>query len=309
MALVQTPLLVNGAIHPAQSWRLMIRDLARGNEGVGSGGDLKVTALPVAGTRVRIGDGSCIVQGRTSPWQGHYSAYNIGAYDVDIASTGSSARSDLVCVEVLDPEYGGGRNPAIDPTVQFTVVSNVANTATTPPPGMSAIALARIDLPAGTAAVTADMVRDVRAMANPRRERRLLPLVGFPYDPISDTGGVWQNWPNNAQWQLAVPRWATSVNLVTTLAGLRLSGGNVFADMRHSLGAMVGVSAQIDDDGGTGFRRAQHVIVDVLPVPEEIRGTTQPLRLQTAVYPDPGAVDTNSATSVILDVEWVEGLL
>ncbi|MER7707248.1 hypothetical protein ABTX81_30645 [Kitasatospora sp. NPDC097605] len=309
MALAKTPLMVNGATHPAQTFRLMIRDLAQGNEGVGGGGDLKVSALGVPGAQVQVAAGSGIAKGRMDTWQGHYSFYNTAVANVPVAPTGSTARSDMLCVRVLDPEYEGGRNPATDATVEFQVASNVGSAATVPPAGWTAIPLARFDMPAGTSVITAGMVKDLRSIANPRRERRLMPHVGFPYDPIVDTGGAWVNWPAAALWQLAVPSWATTANLVTTLAGLRLSGGNVFAEMRHVLGTTVGASAQIDDDGGAGFRRAHQIIADVLDIPQAMRGTTQNLKLQTLVYPDPGTIDTNGATAAVLDIEWVEGLL
>lgn len=309
MAMVKTPLMINGATHPAQTIRLMVRDLSQGNEGITAGLDMKVSALTVPGSKVQVASGSGIARGRMDPWQGHYTFHNIGSALVDIAPTGSTPRSDMVCVRVLDPEYEGGRNPATDATVEFQVASNVESTDTMPPAGWTAIPLARIDIPPATSVINADMVKDLRFLANARRQRLLLPHVGFPYEPIGDTSEAWLDWPSTAVWSLAVPPWATSVNVVTTMAGLRLSVGNVYAEMRHVLGATVGAAAQIDDDGGAGFRRAHHVIADVLPVPPEMRGTTQPLKLQTVVYPDPGVIDTNAGTSAILDIEFVEGLL
>ncbi|MFD4397196.1 hypothetical protein [Kitasatospora sp. NPDC058478] len=311
MTMVKTPLMINGATHSAQSFRLMIRDLARNSEGITAGGDFKVGALAVPGAQVQVGDGSCIIRGRANIWQGHYDAYNIGITNVPIAPTGSTARSDMVCVRVLDPEYEGGRNPATDATVEFQVASNVGAAATTPPAGWTAIPLARIDMPAGTSVITQAMITDLRSLANPRRDRKLMPIVGFPYDPINkSSGGGFKDWPAAARWQINIPAWATTANMMTTVAGLRLSGGNVFGDMRHVLGGSAGAAAQIDDDGGSGWRRANHIVVDVLTVPAAMRGTTQLLRLQTAIYePDPGTVDTNAATAAILDIEFVEGLL
>ncbi|MFJ2780296.1 hypothetical protein [Kitasatospora sp. NPDC087315] len=309
MALVKTPLMINGATHPAQSFRLMIRDLARGNEGVTAGGDLKVSSLTVPGTKVRIADGSGIAKGRTSTWQGHYTFYNIGSFDVDIAPTGSTARSDMVCVRVLDPEFEGGLNPATDATVEFAVASNVVSSATRPPAGWTALPLARIDMPPGTSVITSDMVKDLRFLANPRRERRMYPLVGQPYDPIAYTNDTWKDWPSSGRWQLDIPSWAVTAILSTTMSGLRLVGGNFFADLRHMLNTTAGANSQIDDDGGTGWRRANHMIGDVMAIPADIRGTTQTLKIQTQVHPDPGTIDTNGATRLFLDIEWVEGLL
>ncbi|MFI8085927.1 hypothetical protein ACIF6L_34695 [Kitasatospora sp. NPDC086009] len=307
--LAKTPLMINGASHPAQSFRLMIRDLAQGAEGVTSGGDLKVRALTVPGSKVQVGDGSGIAKGRMDPWQGHYSFYNIGTFNVDIAPTGSSPRSDMVCVRILDPEYEGGRDPMNDATVEFAVAPNVGDSATMPPAGWTGIPLARVDMPPGTSVITADMVKDLRFMANPRRDRRVFPKIGAPYDPIAYTDDTWQDWPSAAIWQLTIPPWAVKAIVRTNLSGLRVSGGSVFADLRHLLASTAGADSQIDDDGGTGFRRMNHEIGDELVIPEELRGTTQTLKIQTRVHNDPGTLDTNSATRLFLDVEWQEGLL
>lgn len=53
MALFPVPILVNGATHSAQQFRMMVRDLVSGAEGITQGTDLKVTQLstPVPASR------------------------------------------------------------------------------------------------------------------------------------------------------------------------------------------------------------------------------------------------------------------
>ena len=105
MALFPRPLLTNGATHSAQQFRMMVRDLANGAEGITQGDDLKVTQRSTPGGGVTVGDGSAVVRGRANTFQGHYSACNIGAVNVDLAATGSGAgRSDMVILRVEDPE-------------------------------------------------------------------------------------------------------------------------------------------------------------------------------------------------------------
>ncbi len=69
MTLAQAPLLVDGATHSAQTFRMMIRDLSRGGEGITEAADLKVTPLPVPGAGVQIADGSAVIRGQANAWQ------------------------------------------------------------------------------------------------------------------------------------------------------------------------------------------------------------------------------------------------
>ena len=105
MTLYPRPILTNGATHSAEQFRMLVRDLARGAEGVTEGDDLKVTQRGTPGAGVTISDGSGVVKGRISTFQGHYSVCNQGSDDLDIAATGGSVRSDMVILRVEDPEY------------------------------------------------------------------------------------------------------------------------------------------------------------------------------------------------------------
>ncbi|MFF4409794.1 hypothetical protein [Streptomyces sp. NPDC001404] len=310
MTLAQAPLLTNGASHSAQSFRMMIRDLCRGSEGITEGDDLQVAPLTVPAGAVQIGDGSGVIRGRAAPWQGHYTAYNIGSSQVPIAPTGAAPRSDLVCLRVQDPEYEGNRNPATDPVVFFDVIPGVPGGTRSVPPGYSAIALARVDLPANTGTVTAAMINDLRRIANPRRQRYL--NTAFPdhdsWQNPTDTN--WHNWPNEARWNLAVPPWARNVKIVTTIAGFRMARANVIGSMQHAFGAtnpIEGNDTDIDDDQGTGGRRVTVVIADDFGIRPAMRGTTQPLYLQTMLRRTySGDVGVDGSTSIVCDVEFNE---
>lgn len=43
MTLINPPLLTHGGTHAARAFRMMVRDLARGSQGVTEGNDLKVS--------------------------------------------------------------------------------------------------------------------------------------------------------------------------------------------------------------------------------------------------------------------------
>jgi hypothetical protein len=276
VTLFQAPLLTNGATHPAQQFRMMIRDLARGNEGITEGDDLKVTALSTPGTSVKVSDGSGVVRGKANTFQGSYAVCNIGTPTVAIAATGGSPRSDMVVLRVLDPEYEGTLNPAVDQIEFFDIVSNVSSTATQVPAGYTAIPLARIDIPASTSVITNAMITDLRQCANPRRQRDI-----YIVSPTS---------------------------MSTEIAGLRYSTGLFFGNLRSTFGSSLTTqSVVLDDNGGTGVRRGVALTADTLAVPSTYRGTNQLLRPQASgAGGNAGKVSIDASSTVIADVEYLE---
>lgn len=309
MTLINPPLLTHGGTHAARAFRMMVRDLARGSQGVTEGDDLKVSQLATPGAGVRVVDGSAVIRG--AAWgQGSYTQYNVGDATVPIAPTGAGTRSDLVCLRVEDPEYEGTRNPETDEIGYFHVVSNVSATATTVPSGMTAIPLARVDVPANTAVITDSMITDVRQIANPRRERRLYTAFPGSLSTLKYSDDKWHTWPTAAKWSVPVPSWATGAKLVTTFAGLRLSRADVYARMQNVLGGTVfGQDTAIDDDQGSGTRRSTVVIADSFAIPAAMCGTTQTLYVQTYMSKsETGDLSVDTATSLVADIEFTEGV-
>ncbi|MER6860712.1 hypothetical protein, partial [Streptomyces pilosus] len=239
MALHPTPIATTGAEHTAQQFRMMIKDLARDQQGVTTGLDLRVTALSTPGAGVQVSDGSATIAGKVSPIQGHYNAYNIGLDTVPISATGGTPRSDMLILRVEDPEYEGTRVPGVDPIAFWQVVPNVSSSATTVPAGYSAIPLARIDIPASTATITNAMITDLRQVTNPRRERVLYPYYAQnPLVEISGTSETWKTFPNVTMANIAIPSWAATGKVVFTAGGIRLDDGNVFGGFRYMLGSI-----------------------------------------------------------------------
>lgn len=317
MALHPTPIATTGATHTAQQFRMMIKDLARGNQGVTTGLDLKVSALATPGAGVQIGNGSATIAGMVSPVQGHYNAYNIGVDSVPISATGGTARSDMVILRVEDPEYEGTRTLDTDPTVFWQVIPNVSSSATTVPAGYSAIPLARIDIPASTATITNAMITDLRKVTNPRRERILEPYYAQnPLVEISGTSETWRTFPNLTMKNLAIPAWAATAKIVFTAGGIRLIDGNVFGGFRFMLGTMEAAEwVSIDDNQGTPLRRlGAMMMVETINLATTagaaMRGTTQPFRsrMRTRAAND-GKIGVDGATSFTIDVEFTEGPL
>ncbi|MGW7636081.1 hypothetical protein [Streptomyces decoyicus] len=316
MALNPVPIATTGATHTAQQFRMMVRDLARDNEGVTTGSDLKVTALSTPGAGVQVADGSAVITGRVSSIQGSYSAYNIGSDTVSISATGGSPRSDMLVLRVEDPDYEGIRDPAEDPIVFWEVIPNVSSSATTVPSGYSAIPLARIDIPASTATITNAMIVDLRQVANPRRERILYPYYALdPLVEISGTSETWQTFPNLTMATIAIPSWAATAKVVFSGSNIRLDDGNVWAGFRFMLGTVEAAQwVNIDDNQGTAPRRTYCEMIETIDLTTTagaaMRGTNQAFksRMRTRIA-NAGAIGVDGTTSFKIDVEFTEGRL
>lgn len=308
MALFPRPILTDGATHPAQQFRMLVRDLARGAEGITQGTDLKVTQLSTPGTSVQVGDGSGVVRGRVNAFQGTYSVCNIGAVTVGITATGGSPRSDMVILRVEDPEYEGTLNPLTDQVAYFQVISNVSSSATTIPDGRTGIPLARIDIPASTSTITTAMIKDIRQVANPRTTRDL--YTQSPASGSSQIGGTtlsYSYFSTAAGWTIPIPSWASSVRLRVDVAGLRFQSNGWFGNLRATFGASLTMQPVVVDDNQTGVRRITMFAADTLTIPDAYRGTSQLLRLQAAGSTGNAAtVSVDSSSTLLADVQFFE---
>lgn len=308
MSLIPQPILVNGATHPAQTFRMLVRDLARGNEGITQGDDLKVTQLATPGGGVTVADGSGVVRGRANTFQGSYAVCNTGSADVPIAATGGTGRSDMVIVRVEDPEYEGSLNPATDQIAYFQVISNVSSSALSIPDGRTGIPLCRIDIPASTSTITDAMIVDLRKVANPRRDRRL-----YTQSPIADSSLIgasttYSYFDTALGWNIAVPDWATTVRIKIDVCPLRYSVADYAGALRATFGASLTLQAvSIDDNQGTGVRKIPAICADTLAVPAAYRGTTQLLRTQAnGSAGNAGRINISTYTTLVADVEFEE---
>jgi len=309
MALFPRPILTNGATHSAQQFRMLVRDLANGAEGITQGDDLKVTERGTPGGGVVVGDGSAVVRGRANTFQGSYAACNIGAVDVPIAATGGSARSDMVILRIEDPEYEGTLDPETDEIAYFDVISNVSSSATTIPDSRTAIPLARIDIPSSTSTITNAMITDLRQVANPRRRRSV-----FTQSPSSISTGIgsstsYSYFSTAAGVSVAVPDWATKVIVKIDVSPIRYDLGNFWGRIGATYGSSLATQdITLDDNQGSGARRIPAIIADTLTVPSAYRGTTQLLRVRASGLDagQAGRIYVDSGTTFAYDVQFEE---
>jgi len=309
MALFPRPILTNGATHSAQQFRMLVRDLANGAEGITQGDDLKVTERGTPGGGVVVGDGSAVVRGRATTFQGSYAACNIGAVDVPIAATGGSARSDMVILRIEDPEYEGTLDPETDEVAYFDVISNVSSSATAIPDSRTAIPLARIDIPSSTSTITNAMITDLRQVANPRRRRSV-----FTQSPSSLSTGIgsstsYSYFSTAAGVNVAVPDWATKVIIKIDVSPIRYDLGNFWGRVGATYGSSLATQdITLDDNQGSGARRIPAIIADTLTIPSAYRGTTQLLRVRASAMEtgQAGRIYVDSGTTFAYDVQFEE---
>ncbi|MFI9078808.1 hypothetical protein ACIGW8_20415 [Streptomyces sioyaensis] len=305
-----------GAEHSSEVARLLAFAAFGGAQGVVGSGDLAVRALSSPAAQVQVRSGACAILNRAAG--STYQAYagRLPSSDtVNVAATGASARSDLVIARVENP-YSAGEtwpnpsDPTVGPYVFTRIVSNVPKTTTNirqVRPGDSAITLARLDIPANTSTITQAMIRDLRDMVSPRRERVLYTAFPGSLTTLAYSDNKWHNWPGAANWDIDVPSWATRAKIVMTFAGFRMTRSDVFARMQTKFGSMLGQDTYIDDDSGSNTRRSTIVLADNLDISSSIRGTTQKLTVQTYMYrSETGDVSVDSGTSIVADVEFVE---
>ncbi|MFC8207930.1 hypothetical protein [[Kitasatospora] papulosa] len=308
MPLYQVPILVNGATHSAEQFRAMVQDLARGAEGITAGTDLKVTQLSTPGSGVQVASGSGVVRGRYNAFQGSYAVRNQGAATVDVAATGGSPRSDMLILRVEDPQYEGNLDPEVDNVNYFQIISGVSSSATAIPDGRTGIPLARIDIPASTSTITNAMIKDIRTIANPRRESRLLTQSpATASTAITGSALSYSYFSTAAGWNIAIPSWASTVRAKIDVAGLRLLVNPFYGVLRATFGASLTLQATTLDDNQSGTRRISSLVADTLTIPDAYRGTTQLLRLQGAgATGNTGQMQVDAAAMLVAQVEFEE---
>jgi hypothetical protein len=308
MALFERPIMVNGATHPAEQFRMLVRDLANGSEGITQGDDLKVTQRSTPGGGVLVGDGSGIVRGRANAFQGSYAACNTGAVDVPISATGGTGRSDMLILRIEDPQYEGTVNPATGQVAYFQIIPGVSGSATVIPDGRTGIPLARIDIPASTSTITNAMIVDLRKVANPRREfYQFIQSPSSLSTDISGTSGTYSNFSTAAGWSVAIPDWATTAILSMAVGQIRYNTAAFFGGLRATFGASLTVQPVVLDDNQSGVRRGTIVLGDTLTIPSGYRGTSQTLRFQACGSTgNVGKVGVDSSTTLMASVQFLE---
>jgi hypothetical protein len=291
---------VTGAQSSARIARLQLQSGTASGNGVNGTSDMRVLPLAVPGTSVRVTSGGATVLGQELEFQGSYFAFNVGDAEIPISPTGSgSGRSDLIVLRVEDPNIDGtpwSHDVTTDPVYYFRVIEGVSSTATEPPAGVTAVALARIDIPASTATITSGMIKDVRRLANPKRQRELRVQRGQGgadgrYDEADFTSDF-ERWPQH-DWDVTIPSWATQVQIVANWFNVLYpapggTGGNYDARGQVRVGLIGGGSNNIytpasvynfNPTSASNGYRCSIGLASQINIPTAMRGTNVALRM------------------------------
>ena len=222
----------NGAEVSEETGRVFANIASRNSQGINLPGDLKVTALAVPGGAIQIAPGGVVLRNRQAPGQS-YVGRAATVTQVPIAPTGSSGpRSDLVIARVRDPEFAPwqpytdpaqiAHGPYFEPFVISGVPSNTkfAEDIVT----YTAEALARIDIPANTAAITNAMIVPLRRLAQPRTYSPFDVQPGaMPVNHLATNEINWHHCPLNT-FEVDVPAWATHAQVMIQLVNVPTDG-------------------------------------------------------------------------------------
>ena len=286
-----------GAEHSAGLGRLVAFAASGGISGIVQPSDLRVVATtPSANGFVHIGVGAASIRNRYSAARSEsYYVRNLDVTDVAIPSSGSSARSHLLCVRVEDPQYGGQSPTAVGGTVKNgpyvfpylhpDVGSNVERAEEIPAlANLPVYAIARIDMPANATVVQQSYIKQVRVPVKPS----YMPWNALQKGPATKesmlvTDTALKNWPSNLV-NVPVPAWATHADCEVQLLGMKADDqGDI--DTLVDFGGVQGPAFHFDYNGAPGtavgfVETMQHDTFSSFEIPVAMRGTTQVMRLK-----------------------------
>lgn len=235
MALDPVPFVIGGdAEHGPDVFRQALYAATGGKQGVGAPGDFKVTPLDVPGPGVKIAAGGGTILNRTASQQS-YGVRNPTADTESIlvpASGSAGKRSHLVICRVDNPYVDGNAqapdDPVHGPYNRFDILPDVpAGTRLIRDlpqyKGLSAIELARIDMPASTGTATAATITDLRQLTKPNESNETLSDLGVNIGRLSATAGT--VFPPFRP-SIVVPDWATHVRVELSITGMSALGNS-----------------------------------------------------------------------------------
>lgn len=303
---------VDGNTESGNFLRLMLQSATLGSQGVVGHLDVQVTATGPATSGIIITPGAVVVAGNETAFQGSYYGYNIGNdTSLTIAATGGSPRSDMVVVRAEDPTWSGSPwgNPAAGQILFPRVISNVGGGATVPPGTISAIPLARIDMPASTSVVQSGYIHDLRYVCTPQRIMQSFAVAG-PGGSVNWNVGTTPNaWPPGT-WTVFIPSWATIAVLSWIISDLSWISGTARGFVYPVFGASVTAPALAMPQTLVSIPSAvggRHTIsgAATATIGPALRGTSQTLQFaQVTDGTQTGVVAANEATQTWLLVEF-----
>jgi hypothetical protein len=329
-------LAIDGSRTPASLQRLGNRAAVK-ESGIIDPGALKVITNASPGNGVRISAGGGVLENRYTSVSTQ--AYVVENVDVENLNSGTggwpgasvTARQHLVCVTVADPQYSTtghawfteamksalAADPAtaldfqyVRPFIIQNVPSGTARVEDLPsPPNFPCYALARLELPANWTTITADMIKDLRSVVNPR-EKLYEQHVATSSNDILTVAVLndYEYWPDQSDINVYIPPWATAVYCNGFIEGFQQpSTTNVKAAMRiFCQTAGVGTTASKYADGQSGRKSIN--LGGKFAIPANIRGTSQHFQIQATAQDSnsQGKLTTDAWTTARIELRFVE---
>lgn len=305
-----------GADNAIEHARMIPWAVFQGSEGILGNADLQVQALATPGGSVQINPGGYVIlaRGLGQTYESYMGKYgNAVTVAVDPNNTGS-ARSDLVILRVEDNHVAGEPWSAPvsndnGPYRNIVVIKGVSSTTRSLRDlgnSWSGIALARIDIPAFTSAITNGMIVSLRCKVGPPPPpvppnsipiingglvpdnpesfyTRVAPGMGTPHDIAAGAIGSWRDWPSIAFWVVPIPKWATIMEVFLVLYSIKTSG-SLAGTTRINIGGDALFSPLVDVDFNyTGGPGPEVVIVASggrVAIPSNLRGLNKEFKMQ-----------------------------
>lgn len=323
------PYAVDGSRLRAATLRAALAASTSKAEGIVSPADCKVHQLPVPGAGVAIDRGTVLVRNRSGSVRDETYAAR-GALDstVDGPASSPQARSHLVVLRIKDPEFSpwvlpAGTDAATYQYPEPIIIQNVPAGTTSAAQlnlGYSAVALARLDIPANATTITDSMIKDLRKVALPRRERFVTSWrqpSGTSEWWSHEWNGAPRHYPAAMSIPVACPEWATQVKMIVNVGNMLEFGGAFTGGMRaeYGWGGQTQVIAGFtemsglhnENEASRPTERNTIVIAGELYLPADYRGKTHNVRLAAEINPGAeGTIAVDEWTTVTVDLEFVE---
>lgn len=233
----------NGSLNPVEGARMSLYAATKEARGVLTVGAMRVAALPVPGSAVRIHHGGCVTPNDYLKAQEYgaqaYVMREMSWTDFEIPATGSSGGATRYLIaRIKDHQYAGNapEDPKNGPYNEYALVSSIDNLS------YPHVPLAKITQPANTGTITNSMITDIREVAIPRAWDKWLPrpvlngdLSGYSHKlrmaKTGDGDGRGEQFPDagrGGEFKVDCPDWASWMQVRFIWTGVRYAGKNAW---------------------------------------------------------------------------------
>lgn len=304
-----------GADNAIEHARMIPWAIYQGSEGVLGNLDLQVVATATPGGTVQINPGGYVIvaRGLGQTYESYMGKYGQAVTVPISANNSGSSRSDLIILRIEDNHVAGEpwSAPASNDSGPYRNILPVQGVPSTTRSvsqlgnSWSAIALARIDIPAFTSTITNAMIVPVRTKVSAPSPpvppatiiivendncpdnpdylySNILPGSGSNNDFAPGTIGSWRDWPSSASWIVPIPKWATRADVFLCLYSVRLNE-DVAGSTRMNIDGTLftnNVDFDVNYTGGPGPENVSMIAAGTVSIPSSMRGKNKKFKMQ-----------------------------